>query len=259
MSEPLRNPPVYYMVAQVKFNSLLKLKEFLPDIQEGLGKLGYPGYRSETVLAFHFGPQGQEGPVRQDPVERFIFDNIEQTQNFLLGNDALAFQSTRYGHFEQFLDTFLNGLGIVHKTASLAFTERVGLRYLDRVVARPDETLGEYLTAEVLGLGAKLDAHNVTSYAETRAERAGVRLVSRVVIQTGPVGFPADIGPVPLVVEPRFRQESGRHAVLDNDGFIERREAFSLQTVGSHFAAIHALIDEAFRKTATEHAFKTWS
>jgi uncharacterized protein (TIGR04255 family) len=79
------------------------------------------------------------------------------------------------------------------------------------------------------------------------------------VIQTGPVGFPADIGPVTLVIEPRFRREGGRHAVLDNDGFVERREAFSLQTVESHFTAIHALIDEAFRKTATEHAFKTWS
>ena len=37
MGTPLKNPPVYFTVAQVRFNPILKLAEFLPAIQRHSG------------------------------------------------------------------------------------------------------------------------------------------------------------------------------------------------------------------------------
>lgn len=42
MGKPLKNPPVYFTVVQVRFNAVLNLREkYLPEIQDGLRKMGY--------------------------------------------------------------------------------------------------------------------------------------------------------------------------------------------------------------------------
>jgi uncharacterized protein (TIGR04255 family) len=258
MGKPLKHPPVYYTLAQVRFNPVLKLKSFLADIQEGMRCLNFPDYRPETVLTLQVGPQGQAGVIQQVPAERFIFGNVERTQNFVLTTDALAFQSTRYGQFEDFSGALLKGLAVVHEAIHLNFCERIGLRYLDRVVAGEGEQLSDYLVPEVLGLAARLDAPQASSYTETRAEMGAVKLVSRTIVQTGPVALPPDLDLMGLQIEPRFGEHSGLHAVIDNDGFVERREPFSTTVVDSHLAAIHKFIRLAFEATATPHAFTKW-
>lgn len=258
MGEPLKNAPVYFTVAQVRFNPVLKLKDYLADIQEGLRRLGYPDFRPETLLTLQFGPQGAAGPVQHVTAERFVFGNAAKTHCFVLATDALSLLSTRYGTFEDFSKAFLDGLLVVHKTVGLDFIERVGLRYLDRVVAKPGEQLSAYLTEEVRGLASKLAVASASSYAETRAELNGVQLVARTVIQSGPLGFPADMEPMGLTVEARFLEHDGLHAILDSDGFVQRREAFSAANVMAHLKSIHDVIDKAFRATATKHAFEVW-
>ncbi len=260
MGTPLKNPPVYYTVAQVRFNPVLKLKAYLPDIQEGLRGRGYPDFRPESLFTVQFGPPGSAGAALQQAVtERFVFGNAEQTHSFVLAQDALTFQSTDYGHFEQFSESFLEGLATIHSAMRLDFVERVGLRYLDRIVPGTDERLEQYLAPEVLGTASRFDIQNAMSYAETRGERNEIKLVSRTILQTGPVGFPVDIGPVSLKIAPRFTADSGLHAVLDNDGFVERRETYSNEKVQMHLNAIHALISVAFRATVTDYAFQRWS
>lgn len=260
MGRPLKNPPVYYTVAQVKFNPVLKLKTYLPDIQEGLRERGYPDFRPESLFTVQLGPQGSAGAALQQTVaERFVFGNAEQTHSFVLAQDALTFQSTDHGHFEPFSESFLNGLAIIDSAMRLDFVERIGLRYLDRIAPGADERLEQYLTPEVLGISSRLDIQNAASYAESRGERNEVKLVSRTILQAGPVGFPVDMGPVSLKIAPRFTADSGLHAILDNDGFVERRETYSSEKVQMHLNAIHALISAAFKATVTDYAFQRWS
>ena len=259
MGTPLKNPPVYFTVAQVRFNALLKLAEFLPTIQESLRQAGFPDFAShKSVVLQVMMHEGQPVPV---PVahERFQFGTVDKMHSFLLDGGSLTLQSTDYGHFESFSAMFMRGLALLHAIVKLDFTERVGLRYLDRVTPLGKDTLDAYLAPEVLGLSAKLPGRAMHSYSETINLVEDVMLRSRVVIQNSGLTFPPDLIPGGMAVNPRFAEYVGLHAILDNDGSVEGRDVFSADVVKQRLHAIHDVIGQAFRAAATPHAFAVWN
>lgn len=259
MGEPLKNPPVYFTVAQVRFNAVLKLADYLPSIQESLRKAGYPAFTAHTTIALQLMVQDGQTVPQPVPREQYLLANIEQTHCFVLSSDALTFQSTNYGTYELFSEAFLKGLALVHDVVTLDFTERVGLRYLDHVFPRTDESLSPYLAPEVQGLSSRLGGQPVHSYSEALNVTGDVKLRARVVIQDGGLAFPPDLLPQGMAVQSRFAQAQGMHALLDTDGFVDGRNLFSLEGVRHHLDAIHNVIGNAFRATVTDHARAVWS
>jgi uncharacterized protein (TIGR04255 family) len=260
MGVPLKNPPVFLTIAQVRFNPILKLADFLPVIQESFRKAGYPDFDRQRVVSIQLSIQeGQPRtptPVQQ---ERYLLGNLDKTHTFILDSQSLTLQSTNYGQFETFSSCFLIGLGIVHDTVDFAFTERVGLRYLDRVMPQPDETIEDYLVEQVQGMNSRLGGHSLYSFSEGMNEVGNIRLLSRVAIQEGSLAFPPDIQPGNLQIAERFTSYVGPSAIMDNDGFVEGRERFSTSAVTEHLDAIHKVIGSAFRATAKQYAFEAWN
>lgn len=259
MGAPLKNPPVYFTVAQARFNPILKLADFLPTIQESFRKARFPDFTKHTTMAIKVNLKDGQVTPTPEPQERYGFGNAAKTHSFILDANSLTLQSTNYGRFESFSDEFLSGFARIHEAVQLDYTERVGLRYLDRIVPFADDKLREYLVAEALGLSAKLDGEPVHSFCETLTVLRGIKLVSRAITQSGPLAFPPDLMPLGLEVEERFKAHQGLHAILDNDGFFEGREAYSADTVRNHLDAIHEVIGAAFRSVATKFAFERWS
>lgn len=259
MGTPLKIPPVYFTVAQVRFNPLLKLPDFLPAIQEGLRKFSFPAFSVHSTIALQFAVQDGQTIPQPVPHEQYLFANVAQTHCFVLNADSLTFQSTDYGTYESFSQVFLEGLTLVHKEVSLAFTDRVGLRYLDHVFPEGGESLLLYLAAEVQGLSRRLGGEPMHSYSEALNAVGNVHLRARVVIQNGGLGFPPDVVPQGMAVQPRFLQSQGMHAILDTDGFVEGRALFSLDAVRQHLTSIHDVIGAAFKATVTDHARAVWS
>lgn len=258
MGKPLKNPPVYFTVAQVRFNMLLKLADYLPSIQEGLRKAGFPAFTHHTTMALQFSIQ--EGKPVPQPVsqDQYLFANSEQTHCFVLGQDTLTFQSTNYGTFEVFSKAFLKGLELVHEVVTLDFTDRVGLRYLDQVSPKAGESLESYIVPEAQGIGARLGGEPMHSLSETLIAFGRVKLLARSVVQDKGLAFPPDLFPQEMQVQTRFAQVTGRHAILDTDGFVEGRELFSLTEVQTRLQEIHDVIGSAFKSTVTDHALATW-
>jgi uncharacterized protein (TIGR04255 family) len=259
MGTPLKSPPVYFTLAQVQFNPILKLLDFLPAIQEGFRNIGFPDYSLQRVFALRITIQnGQAVPAMPGLVDRFAFRNSEMTQSFLLDSDKLIFQSTDYGSFEAFSGHLLQGLQLLHEILRFDFTERVGLRYLDQVAPRDNDPLSNYLVPEVLGISGRLGGKPLRSFSEALNEFGDIKLLSRVIIQEGGLGFPPDLMANNMVVAKRFQECSGLHAILDNDGFVEGREAYSADSLQKHLDSIHGVLDAAFHATATPHAFAVW-
>lgn len=261
MGAPLKNPPVYFTICQVRFNQLLKLAEFLPVIQEAFRKAGYPAYETQSNLVIQM--VAQEGkPEQLQPLptthDSYQFGSLESTHLFMLDSQALTLQSTKYGCFEAFSAEFLKGLCIVHEALQLSFTERIGLRYLDRVIPLDGDNLEQYLVPEVHGLVSRLGGQGLYTYSEAMTQHEDVKLRARAVIQGGGLAFPPDVQPNNMVVDARFHDYQGVSAILDNDGFVEKREAFSIETVSAHLNRIHDIVDIAFKATVTNHAFKAW-
>lgn len=259
MSTPLQNPPVYFTLAQVNFNPLLKLQEFLPAIQEQMRKAGFPDFGNQTSIVLQLSGDANTLPT-PIPRERFTFGSVDRRHAFVLDQQTLTLQSTRYGHFEAFSKRFIQGLAVVHEAVQLSFTERIGLRYLDRVAPLTTDRLEDYLQPEVLGLSARLKGTTLQSYSETLSRVDNILLRSRVVIQEGGLSFPPDLSPGAMMFDQHHVVTfSGRHAILDNDGAIEDRFEFDLDVVAKQLDDIHVVIGDSFRASATDHAFKVWS
>lgn len=259
MGTPLKNPPVYFTVVQARFNTLLKLGDYLPSIQEAMRKAGFPDFTPRKTTALQIAARdGQMAPPNVVNFEQFLFGNADKTHMFVLNPDALTLQSTRYGRFEVFSRQFLKGLSTVHEIVQLDYTDRVGLRYLDHVQPRPNDSLDQYVVPEARGLGARLSGAVAYSFSETLSRVGDVQLRSRVLIQNSGLAFPPDLAADGMQIDGRFLEYSGQHATLDTDGFVEKRMAFSASAVGEQIDTIHGAISAAFKAAVTEHAFKVW-
>lgn len=258
MGRKMQNAPVYLTLAQVKFNPIINLKSYLSGIQDAFRKLGYPDFKRNVVPTFNLlAAAGGGGAPPPQSETIYTFNHMNPMAGFALGSDFLTYQVTDYDVFETFCATLLEGLKIVHDVVALSYVARIGVRYLDAVFPRADETLEQYLLPEVMGLSAKLDGNLAHSFSETNIGTSTGTLVARTIISGGGVGFPPDLG-LSMPVPERFTKLQGLHATLDTDASIERREAFDLSTVRQHLVELHDLGAMAFQKTVTPYALEVW-
>ncbi len=259
MGTPLKTPPVYLTLAQVRFNPILKLTDFLPSIQESFRQAGYPDFDRQQTISIQITLQDGQAPTPTPvQVEKYMLGNAEKTHTFFLDSQSLTIQTTNYPQSETFLECFLKGLTIVDEAVKLAYTERIGLRYLDRVMPKNGETIDQYLVEPVRGLKSRLGGQSLHSFTEALNQIGDIKLLSRVAIQTGAIAFPPDIQHGNLKIPERFIAYIGESAILDNDGFVESRENFSITTVGQHLTAIQKVTSAAFKTTVTPYALSVW-
>jgi uncharacterized protein (TIGR04255 family) len=262
MAQKMTHAPVYFAITQVRFNPILALDSYAPQIQERFRKHGFPDAQKGVLATLNLNLSAPtEGAAPQVPVAqttRYTFYNMDRTSGFILDQGALSFQTTEYDVFETFSREFAQGLQAVHDAVELSYTDRIGFRYLDAVFPKANEKLGDYLNPSVLGLTEKFQESLVHSFSETNLRSAGITVVARAIVQDGEVGFPPDLLPNILRVAERFRILRGRHAILDTDGCFEGREAFDLNHINEHLIAIHDEIAKAFHATVTPNAVKVW-
>lgn len=264
MGTKLNNAPVYYTVAQVRFNPVLELDAYVPAIQSKMREAHFPDYKKEVfqqlVLPFDGTVQGQMAAPTVTPQSRYLFGDIDGRSLFLLETNSLSFQTTNYDTFESFSQTLMKGLRILHEALRLDFVERIGIRYLDAVQPIKDgETLRDFLVPEVLGLALRGEGQLQHSVSETIVSTAAGQLVSRVLIRHGHVGLPMELSGLAPSIAPRFTQRESLHAIVDTDASFGSRDVFDLSKVEARLEALHGEIGKSFRATVTEYALASWA
>jgi len=266
MGKKMKNPPVYFTIAQVRHNPVLRLGAYADEIQDRMRKVGYPDFKKGVAMAFSLmsplGEEQQAQPPVVERVERLMFFNSDNTQGFIVEQNAISFHTTEYDTFETLADEFMKGVGIVHDCVTLAHTERIGLRYLDAVVPpNGEEELPNYLASGILGLSSKLpeDVQVTHSFAETHFRTRECAVLARTIIQAGPLGFPMDLQPIGVKIAERFRQINGVHAIVDTDASIEGRHTLNLEALKSQLKTLRNGIDVAFKAIVTQFALDAWN
>jgi uncharacterized protein (TIGR04255 family) len=264
MGKKMKNAPVYYALAQVRFNTLALLDQYVPTIQDQLRKEGYPDFERAvvTTLNMNLGAgQGQIHPAFQSQ-PRYQFLSEDKTSGFLLDQSSISFQTTNYDVFAPFSASLLRGLEILHSSVGLSYSDRLGLRYLDAVCPKPGETVSQYLAPSMLGLyehiGDRILAHSAT---ETKTQNGRIFLLGRATIfnqESGPAAFPAEMQPVPLELIEKFRTIQGVYSVIDTDSWVEGRDKFDLITLGKAFDSLQTEVRFSFDRMVTPHAVKVW-
>jgi uncharacterized protein (TIGR04255 family) len=271
MGQKLSNAPVYFTMAQVKFNAFLNIDERLVAIQVAFSKIGFPDFKSlinhQISIGVVNGMQFQHPPVQG----RWWFGDVAGNSGFILENNALSFQTTDYGTFELFLASFMKGVEIIRNTLSPPLCDRIGLRYLDAILPERDKPLSFYLVPEVLGLAFKINnsvggdefqGESSTlqhSFSETLTKSKSGHTLSRVIIQDGGVGLPPELAVFAPPLNIKFKKFTGRHAILDADAFIENRMPFELNKIEKALDDLKLSITHTFNVTVTADALSFWS
>jgi uncharacterized protein (TIGR04255 family) len=263
VKEKLTNAPLYFAVCEVRFNTVLGLEHnYLPGIQEQFRKAGFPDFEPRTEVTFQLKPPAEaEAKARIDSVaaNRYVFRDIGRSAGFSLSASSIAFFTSAYEVFETFRRTMMQGLETVHGAIGLSFSERIGIRYLNAVLPRSGEQLQLYLIPEVLGLTVKLGGTIEHAYSETKRRlESGGGVVARAIVRHGRVALPPEMGNVGLTLNERFTAFEGMHGILDTDAFVEKRESFDLEVVGTHIRRLHDENEEVFRTIVTKPALKVW-
>jgi len=266
VGQKMKNAPVYFTIAQVRHNRVLRLGSYAPDIQDRMRKAGYPDFKkgvsTALTLTHQLGSEQQSQAPVVEQVERLMFFSTDRTKGFIVEQNAVSFHTTKYETFEALADEFMRGLTIVHECVTLAHSERIGLRYLDAVVPPDGEAgLEDYLASGVLGLSSRLpeQVRVSRSFAETHILTADCTILARTIIQAGLLGFPMDLQPIGVEIAERFREINGVHAIVDTDASIEGRFSFDLDAIKSQLSVLRKGIGIAFDATVTSLAVSAWN
>jgi len=265
MGQKMKNAPLYFTIAQARYNPVLSLKTYMPDIQEHMRNAGYPDFTQGVTMVFNIalavsGDASQPPPPPVQHVDRYVFSNMERTRGFILQPNALSFQATQYDTFELFSSEFKKGLEIVHKFVGLNFSERIGIRYLDAVVPKSGEDISMYLVPEVLGISSRLKLNEIIhSFSETlgRIDSIG-QVIARTLIQNRKLGFPPDIQLDGLKLMEKFANVECLHAIIDTDGAFEGRETFDIAKIMKRLDELHNEASNSFQATITDFARSVW-
>jgi uncharacterized protein (TIGR04255 family) len=258
MGKKMNNAPVYFALAQIRFNQLAALDTYIPAVQDSLRKAGFPDFQPIQLTHFLIGG-AMPKPVM---TTRYLFMNSHKTSGFVLDQSWLMYQTTNYDTFDPFVVTLLEGLGVLHGAAKLDYTDRAGIRFLDAVVPRSGESVFDYLQPYVLGLSNLLpDRALVHSMSETKTTLGKTTLVGRAVIQNqkgGNAAFPEDLLPVQLGLADKFSDIRGLYAILDTDSWTDDRQDFDLNDLENTLKSLHTSMRRSFDLMVTPHALQVW-
>ena len=164
----------------------------------------------------------------------------------------------------EFIPELLRGLAAVHEVATLDHVSRLGLRYLDAVLPRAGESVEQYLVGGLHGIEfSATQRYRLTESVfgtDTGPLVQTGTLVTRVHRMTAPLGFPPDMQPNGLMINPKFEVKEPRaHAVIDTDHFVEGRMPIDMDNLGKQVLSLHATIKSVFGATTTDHARNAWA
>lgn len=252
--------PVFYTLAQVQFNPIAQMSDYVAKLQEHLRRSGFPDFRAENQFELTIRRLDEAEPdVKPTQHMRWSFTNTQRTEGYLLLSNALVFHTTTYDTFADFLKKTRSGLELVHKIVELAYVERIGLRYLDAVTPIGNDPLKEYLNPSLLGFSANLEGRLSHSFTETVTAIEDGNLVARAVITDGALALSPDLFPLQLELQHRFAEINGRNAVLDTDYFVVKRNSFDLKEIEDQLLKAHDIIANAFKVSVTDYAREKWA
>jgi len=174
----LSRSPLSLVLAQVRFERLEAMGNYMPAIQDRLRRSGYPLNKSGRITEVQVTQQG----TRQSERPHWEFLSKDRHSSVVLNEGFVVLQTTRYEGFEQFLDAFVQVTRTVSEEVQGLYLQRLGLRYVDAIQAREGESWKDYVRAGLHGFegdifqeGSALSLHQTV--ARTRDGTMIVRLM----------------------------------------------------------------------------------
>jgi uncharacterized protein (TIGR04255 family) len=245
---PLRNAPLVRVIAQLRFPEILSIerRDFVAPFQEAI-RAEYPVLRQEqTQVLFSVGG-GVVAPPKPQTAWRFA--DVEGLWRVSLTPGFLALETTKYTSRSDFLKRFRSVVEALDEHIEPKVVDRLGIRYIDRIVGADVDEIGTLVIPEVRGI--------VGSAVASRARQ----MLSETIFMLDDAGVRARWGSLPegetidlAAIEPAAE----RSWILDLDMFSTTRIPFEVERVLAQAQQFAERIYTFFRWAVTDDFLKKY-
>jgi uncharacterized protein (TIGR04255 family) len=240
---PLNEAPLIRVLAQVRFPPILSIEEssFVAPFQEAIREK-YPILQSEQTRGLILGSQGV---VPTEPQIIWRFADVGSNWRVSLARDFVALETVAYSSRSDFLERLENILAALDVHIKPQIVERVGLRYIDRLVYHDTKELSRLVRPEIAGIVSTEFGeyvHQAISESLFNLPEGHGQILARWGL------LPADTTIDPTAVEP-IDQPSW---VLDLDMSLSQMREFSVKTIMSEAQRFAERIYTFFRWAVTD-------
>ena len=252
----LKRSPLVFVLAQVRIEPVLKMKDYIPEIQEALRHEGFPGFKLTEIQQIVFGPE-----ISVDRVSRWLFLNKAKDTAVSVTTNSIVLETSKYDRFDTFVQNFSMVLAKLDKILHLSaagIVQRQGLRYVDLVRLKSGESWDAYVNPPLIGFMPKdLGVDEVFQRSEWSSETTVGRLVIRGIRSNDGSFLPPGLQSNDLRFSdgPRVGETV---TILDIDHYSEQQGEFNLSSIEKSFWGLHDFCDRSFRAAVTEGALKAW-
>ncbi|BAY10411.1 TIGR04255 family protein [Calothrix sp. NIES-2098] len=250
----LENAPLVYVLAQVVFNPILLMEDFIPTIQEKLRRKGYIKYKYAPTQEIVLGKD-----VQVSVLNRWIFSNKNEQESVVISQNFIVLETSNYDVFDTFIKTFQDIIIIFEDITKPEFIERIGLRYVDLIRKKKEETFSDYLQPGLLGVSAEqFGSSNSVSRLEQIAKTPVGEIAIRLSLSNNGSYLPPDL--LNSSVIHSINIELGETvAILDIDHFSIQPRDFIIDRLMESMQELHQYIKKAFIASVTNYALKIWN
>ena len=175
---PLANAPLVRVIAQVRFPLVVAVeqREFIAPFQEAV-RARYPVLRQEQTQGVLLSPAGV-APVPAQTAWRF--SDVEGHWRVSLTPDFLALETTSYTSRSDFLSRLREIVAALDEQVEPKLVDRLGLRYVDRIVGEAVNEIAKLVRPEVRGIaGTAAGSHALHALSESMFAVDGARVLAR--------------------------------------------------------------------------------
>ena len=149
--KPLSKSPLSLVLCQIRFSTIRDMATRVTSVQERLRKDGYRLDMSTKIQSIALG-----APVPQAPqvLDRWEFLNVTKTRSVVLTEQFAAYQTSDYARFEEFVPEVVRLMDALAATGADILITRVGLRYVNAIVAAAGKTWRDYVVPGLHGPSA---------------------------------------------------------------------------------------------------------
>ena len=208
--EKLSKQPLALVLIQIRFSPFMNIKDYIPQIQEKLLKLGFVNCIENPCLEVKI---TNNGPVPSES-KQWFFSSFEGYENVILDSKQLTYQTADYDVFEKYYDKYQQICDALTSSApnfeTSVLIQRLGLRYVDRIIPiNEGDSIDSYISdgfnvsqAAIFGSANKICTVSQAGVVDILKDKKGV-VVFRITQGEKGLFLPPDLMPNP----PKMKKE----------------------------------------------------
>ena len=257
------NAPLAYVLAEVRTEQLADIKNYLPAIG---GRLRDEFPIQRRLQSVKFVAMNSQPMMTADQEESWEYATPDNRIAAIFRTNGIVLHATSYTDSQDFLQRLARLVDVLVNEVPAVFCSQLGLRYVDFVLPRDNETPEQYMDSRLnadLGLSDDSKGARFTTISSYNKDNGTLSL--RYARGMGQPQLPPDIAGVALKPSPLMKSEHGKElgptSVLDTDRIFvySSPERIEKADVMTKFQQMKADIKQAFTAATTKFARSIWN